>query len=119
MKVRELWDAPDQYRADGIWGRKRQARLFELRADHVVDDRELHGHKAPLQCRDRHGNYARANLEIHHLRMLTAESREARRRRYEEFDPSSRLQPDHGYAYLTDPAGLRLKRIRPDRLFVE
>ena len=119
VKVREVWDAPDQYRADGIWGQKWQSRLFELRDDHVVDDSELHAQKAPLQFRNRHDDYPLADLELYHLRMLTAESREARRRRYEELDPSSRWQPEEGYAYLTDETGLRVDRIRPDRMYVE
>jgi hypothetical protein len=118
VRVRELWDAPDQYRADGMWGRKCQSRLFELRHDHVVDESEFHAQKAPLQFRDRHGNYPLADLELYHLHMLTAQSREARRLRYEELDPLSRWQKE-GYAYLTDEAGLRLARIQPDRMYVE
>jgi glycosyltransferase involved in cell wall biosynthesis len=31
VRLRELWDGPDQYRTDGIWGRKRIARLFRAR----------------------------------------------------------------------------------------
>ena len=31
VRLRELWDAPDQYRSDGVWGRKGPARLFRLR----------------------------------------------------------------------------------------
>src|SRR5215213_1479914 len=34
VRLRELWDDPGQFRADGIWGRKMIARFFRARADH-------------------------------------------------------------------------------------
>jgi hypothetical protein len=48
--------------------------------------------------------------------MLTAADREARRARYEQLDPDGRWQAV-GYAYLTDEAGLRLRRVPPRRSF--
>jgi hypothetical protein len=110
VHVRELW-APDRYRVDGIWGAKLQATLFQARPDHDFDSRPLHGLKAPLQARPANGRFPVANLNVYHLRMIRPEDRLARRRRYELADPEARWQPNLGYAYLTDEAGLRLKKI--------
>jgi hypothetical protein len=118
VRLRELWDTPEQYRADGVWGRKRPGRLFAARADHEFDATPLHGQKCPVQER-RNGLYTLADLELYHLRMIDPADRAARRRRYELADPDARHQPDHGYAYLTDERGLRLRRVRPGRGWVE
>lgn len=118
VHLRELWDAPDQYRVDGTWGLKYHARLWRARADHQFDTRQLHGLKAPLQARVA-GQYPLADLNIYHLGMLRHEDRVARRRRYELADPTARWQPGLGYAYLTDERGLRLERIPPKREYRE
>lgn len=118
VRFRELWDAPDQFRVDGIWGRKSQARLYRARADHVFDTAALHGIKAPLQYRSRDGSYPLADLNLYHLGMLTPETRAARRHRLELADPEARWQRV-GYAYLTDEAGLRVRSIRPRRMYEE
>ena len=117
VRLRELWDSPDAYRVDGIWGRKAVARLFRARADHEFDPRPLHGHKAPLQTR-RFGSYWLADLNLYHLGMLQADDRLARRRRYELADPDNLWQP-MGYAYLTDEVGRTLVGIDPRRRYVE
>jgi hypothetical protein len=110
IHFRELWDSPRSFRADGIWGRKTQPRLFQARADHRFDERPIHGAKAPLQGKVR-GSFPLADLIIYHLRMVRREDRENRRRRYETLDPQARLQPGIGYAYLTDENGLRLRPV--------
>src|SRR5258708_38513915 len=61
VRLRELWDAPDRMRVDGIWGRKAVARLFRARPDHEFDSAPLHGVKAPLRDRGRRG-YPLADL---------------------------------------------------------
>ncbi len=111
--VRELWDHPLRFRADGVWGDKSSARLFEARRDHDFDARRLHGFWAPLNSRI-NGDFPRADLLLYHLRMLTAEDRAARRRRYESLDAGAEFQ-SIGYAYLTDTAGLQLQDVPADR----
>ncbi len=113
VRLRELWDSPDAFRIDGIWGRKAMARLFKARHDHDFDPRPLHGLKAPLQAR-RNGRYPLADLSIYHLGMIRPEDRLARRRRYEVADPDTRWQRV-GYAYLTDEQGVRLEKVDPRR----
>jgi hypothetical protein len=112
VRVCELWDSRDRYRADGIWGAKTKAALFRLRADHEFDPRPMHGHKAPMQEHP----FRRADLLVYHLGMLSAADRERRRARYEQLDPDARWQAV-GYAYLTDESGLRLRPVRPRRGF--
>lgn len=117
VRLRELWDATDQYRVDGIWGRKRVVRLFHARTDHEFDPAPLHGVKAPLQAR-RRGRFPNADLTIYHLGMLGPDDREDRRRRYEHADPDRRWQRI-GYEYLTDAHGLTRRRVDPRRGFVD
>ena len=113
LHVRELWDDPLRFRADGVWGGKRSARLFRARPGMRLDDRPLHGHWAPLDAR-RRGDFPPADLLLYHLRMLSAADRAARRAKYERLDPDARSQ-EIGYAYLTDERGLRLAPIAPER----
>ncbi|MGI8605892.1 MAG: hypothetical protein ACR2L0_01875, partial [Gaiellaceae bacterium] len=117
VRLRELWESPDAFRVDGMWGQKAMARLFRARRDHDFDPRPLHGIKAPLQAR-RNGRYPLADLSIYHLGMLSGEARLARRRRYELADPNG-LWQQVGYAYLTDERGLRLAKIDPRRRYTE
>ncbi len=117
VRLRELWDDPAQYRADGIWGRKAMARLFRAREDHQFDPARLHGVKAPLQAR-RWGRFPLADLNIYHLGVLRPEDRMARKRRYELADPERRWQPI-GYEYLTDAQGLELRRIPARRSWAD
>jgi glycosyltransferase involved in cell wall biosynthesis len=117
IRLRELWDSPDAFRVDGMWGSKAMARLFKARPDHEFDPRPLHGIKAPLQAR-RNGRYPLADLTLYHLGMLGPEDRLARRRRYELADPDGRWQRV-GYEYLTDERGLRLAKIDPRRHYAE
>jgi len=107
VRLRDLWGSEDRVREDGVWGRKRVARLFRALPDHAFDDAALHAHKAPLQARLL-GRFAPADLIIYHRAMLTAEGRAARRARYEQLDPSAEHQAI-GYAYLTDETGIRLE----------
>lgn len=118
LRLRDLWDSPDRYRVDGIWGQKTVPRLYALRSDHRLDRRALHGSKAPRQARIE-GRYPIADLNIYHLGMLTPELRAARRARYERLDPTARWQPEVGYAYLTDESGLQLRDIPEGREYVD
>lgn len=114
VTIRELWDAPDQYRVDGVWGRKQTARLFRYRDDHDFGAMELHGVWAPVNGKLTTGGFRLADLTIYHQRMIHAADRERRRRRYVALDPDRRWQ-SIGYDYLTDPAGLRLERLPEGR----
>lgn len=114
VPVREIWDDPDTYRVDGLWGIKRSARFFEARRDHLFDQSDLHGLWGPLNDIKDGGELPTADLTIYHLRMLRPEDRLARRRKYERIDAAKRWQRV-GYAYMTDMEGLELERIPAGR----
>jgi glycosyltransferase involved in cell wall biosynthesis len=114
VTFREMWDAPGQYRMDGVWGRKRSARLFRLRPDHDFGSRALHGHWAPENSRGPDGAFVLADLIVYHLRMIEAADRERRMRRYLALDPDRRWQAV-GYEYLVDTTGLMVETLPPGR----
>lgn len=107
IHLRELWDAEDRVRVDGIWRRKSVARLYRSLPDHVFDEGQIHVYTAPMQARVA-GRFAPADLILYHRAMLTAESRAARQVRYEWLDPHA-VHQAIGYAYLTDEVGLQLR----------
>ncbi len=107
--LRDLWNARDTYRVDGIWGRKRVARFFKSQLDHEFDTRQLHGHWAPLNSRH-NGAYPEADLIIYHLRMMHERDRRARHARYKALDPDCRRQA-FGYDYMLQEQGLKLKKL--------
>jgi hypothetical protein len=109
LHVRELWDHPWRFRADGVWEGKSSARLFAARRDHQFHMQRLHCHWAPLNSRVG-GDFPPADLLLYHLRMLRPEDRLARQQRYLRLDPDRRQQAS-GYDYLTDTAGLRLRKV--------
>jgi hypothetical protein len=116
VKLRELWNEPNTFRADGLWGQKRSARFFRARRDHEFHEQRLHCHWAPLNSRE-NGDFPMADLVIYHLRMLSESDRGARQARYRALDPDLRWQT-LGYDYMTDEQGLQLERIPRDRLYV-
>lgn len=116
VRTRDLWDSPNCYRVDGIWGRKSQPRLFRASVDHQFDPSALHGAKTPLQARV-FGMVPLADLFFYHMRMVRRDDRVARRLRYETLDPDALYQPEIGYAYLTDEGGIRLRRVPASRGF--
>ncbi len=115
VKCRELWDRPDAYRSDGIWGGKTPVRLFKVRRDHVFDDRPLHGYWAPLNSQIA-GDYPCADLIFYHLPMLRPEDRQARQAKYLRLDPEGQHQAI-GYDYMTDVTGLQLTGLPAGREF--
>lgn len=117
LPICELWDRPDAFRVDGIWGRKARTTLFRAGGEHRYDERPLHGQWASVSGTP-FGSHPRIDARIYHLAMLRPEDRSRRRARYSELDPDRRWQRI-GYDYLTDEAGLELRRIEPGRGYEE
>ncbi len=109
----ELWNQADTWRVDGIWSRKKVARLFRSMTDHEFDTRQWHRHWAPLNGVTNDA-FPRLDIRLYHLRMLHADDRARRRDRYLALDPQ-RMGQAIGYEYLTDEDGLQLERIAPER----
>lgn len=85
-----------KYRVDGVWGQKAQVRLFPLHKDQAYPVRAFHAPWSPIGYRIRH-----SGLNLYHLKMITRERREMRRRLYNQLDPERRFQ-SIGYDYLVD-----------------
>jgi peptidoglycan/LPS O-acetylase OafA/YrhL len=114
VHFRELWDSPDQYRADGIWKTKRKACLFRPSPDHRFDERRVHAIWASMPPPP--DDWPQADVNIYHLRMLHPEDRIGRRERYRRIDPDNVWQPI-GYDYLLDETGLEVEAIVEGREF--
>jgi hypothetical protein len=106
FRLRELY-RPDSYRVDGIWGRKRVARLISLHDDMNYATNSLHASWHELYPTYR---LRSARASIYHLKMIDPARRKARRDLYEHLDPDRRYQRI-GYDYLTDESSLTLKRV--------
>ena len=112
--LREIWDSADTYRSDGVWGQKRKIAAFRnLGEEHTFDPAQWHGEWFPAQYIGSDA-FLRTDIELYHLKMLRAEDRLARMRRYQEVDPGRAFQPI-GYEYLTDERGLALTPVDPER----
>lgn len=110
--LREMF-AVDQYRVDGIWGGKRQARLLPLGAGLARPQGQLHlswaSFVSPTGLND-------TSFNLYHLKMITAERRRARAALYSAMDPERRMQA-LGYDYLADDTGMVLESVPAERMY--
>ena len=106
---REMF-APDAYRVDGIWGRKRQIRLFSL-GEMPPYNMEIHSPWLPIGSPHQ---VVGTDFNLYHLKMITPARREARRDLYKALDPERRYQM-LGYDYLADDCGAILAKIPEGR----
>lgn len=115
LSCKELWDSPDSYRVDGVWGRKSRARLLRLPQQISFDlSMELHGAWHPDEVQ-RHGLMFHSHYRLYHLRMIRPEDRVKRRDFYTRLDPTHRFQ-EVGYDYLAEEGpAMRLERIEQGR----
>lgn len=118
FQLRELYET-DAYRVDGIWGRKRQTRLFRLfdRQFPIAETgafgtAELHEPWVSARLGRFH-----SNLNLYHLKMITPERRRARSALYHALDPERRFQKV-GYDYLADDSGAVLQKIPAGREYL-
>lgn len=115
LRLAELWNEPNQYRMDGIWGKKRRGRLFLLRGNHQVHVDKFHAPHYSSTI-NHLKDIAPVDVYIYHLGMLTRSQRENRRDKYKQLDPGNQWQ-SIGYDYLTDESSLRLKRIKKKNMW--
>jgi len=119
LHLRDLWNDRHHYRIDGVWENRARFRLFRNVNTHTkFDPRRLHRHWLPLEIlADIRNVGVAAPYAIYHLRMIRAEDRLARYKRYTQIDPSNRFQ-QQGYEYLIDEKNLELAPVSPDRDFL-
>jgi glycosyltransferase involved in cell wall biosynthesis len=111
--LRELY-AADSYRVDGVWGRKRQIRLFPLLEHQQFCADALHGAWRPLEPGYK---TVRSGVNLYHLKMIARARREGRRRLYVHLDPAATFQ-QIGYDYLCDEEGAVFEQIPPGRHYL-
>lgn len=104
---REMY-TPTKYRVDGVWGAKKQTRLLKLTDGVTAPEGE--GLHLPWHYCIRNASTADADVNIYHLKMISAHRRRARADLYERLDPDHQMQAI-GYRYLDDEAGIKLRRI--------
>ncbi len=129
FRLREMW-TPNEYRIDGIWGKKTRPRLYPYLPDQKFSNKRIQQPPTPI------GEYNRVslNLNIYHLKMINPRNRTARVKAYKKTDPEykylrrnnsakwQRVDPQHkflnqGYNYLLDESGIKLKRVSELRKF--
>ena len=117
FNFREMY-SPTEYRVDGLWGRKRQRRLFPIfdglfpiAERHSFSTKPFHGEWAPNGYKIRH-----SHVNLYHLKMIAPARREARRDLYNALDPDREFQKI-GYDYLADETGARFERMAPQRAY--
>lgn len=108
LAFREMY-TPNKYRVDGLWGAKRQVRLIRI-AEGIVTEQPHGVYHLPWSTFLQEPRVRRADANVYHLKMITAERRRARAALYTGIDPEHRMQPV-GYDYLADDTGMQLERI--------
>lgn len=111
--LREMY-TPDQYRVDGVWGCKRQARLLKLDEGVLTPPGVLH---IPWASFIPNARFHDTDINLYHLKMITAERRAARAALYNHLDPN-RVMQSIGYDYLSEDAGAEFETIPADRAYL-
>lgn len=116
LKVRDLWDSPDQYRVDGIWATKQKAVLMPCPSINDLDDYPQVGLHFPWtpSCLQGPNQQQYTDWNLYHLGSLTPALRAARVAKFKAIDPQG-VRQKFGYDYLADEKGLRVDKIHPDR----
>lgn len=112
FRVRELWSAT-HFRVDGVWGHKRRWGLFPVTGPVTMTDKPVHGEPYPL---DPDFRRIMLDVDLFHLKMMSARARRARRDLYNRLDPD-RLYQAIGYDYLAEEDDMELVAIEPARRF--
>lgn len=127
--VLKLWEmfTPNEYRTDGIWGRKVRPRLYMFAKNQKFANRRIQTRPTPI------GNYRNVVLPVnlYHLKMIEPENRIARAEAYKKTDPRYHYQSRNsgafakidqegkfkrlGYDYLSDIEGMVLETIPAGR----
>lgn len=110
--VREMYSS-NQYRVDGVWGEKRQARLLSLGEGVVIPPGDLH---LAWSSFIPNPHLHHTDINLYHLKMIAAERRKARAALYNHLDPN-RVMQSIGYDYLTDDTGAEFEVIPTERAY--
>ncbi len=109
---REMY-TPDQYRVDGVWGKKKRFSLFRMFDSSVSAEAGVHDNWYPRAAGYKEKD---CGLNLYHLKMISPARRAARSDLYKLLDPDRREQAI-GYDYLADDAGARFEAIPNHRRY--
>lgn len=115
LKLRDLWNAENQYRVDGIWSHKTQPLLFRcvpFNEYHLPGT--LHSQWVPPWMKQ-DALQSHTDWNVYHLGSLTPELRRQRVENFNRVDAAKHYQSD--YSYLCDETGLQVEKICPCRGF--
>lgn len=113
LRVRDIWDAPDQYRIDGVWSTKGKVIFFRTPLElNFPDVENPHLPWYPPSMRGTPIYWPPFNL--YHLKSLHKEDRLARAAKFNAIDPE-RKQQAIGYDYLASDVGLVTAKILPGK----
>ena len=80
---KELWDAPDQFRNDGIWGQKLKPILFPVYGSQRFENIPIHSRWHPLNPQYK---VVRTDVILYHLKSIKFHDRKKRRSIYLQVD---------------------------------
>lgn len=115
LKLRDLWNSPDQYRVDGVWGKKELPLLFPRVPFNRYHERgTLHTQWVPPWLQNP-TLQTHTDWNVYHLGSISEELRQKRVETHNLADPERKWQGD--YNYLGDETGLQVERIPDGRGF--
>lgn len=116
VRLVNLWNSRDHYRADGRCGPRWAPRMFKVPGAFTERPFGLHRPWFPPELDG--APRARMNAYLYHLRMIERADREKRFEKFRSVDPGHAQQPA-GYGHLVDEAGLKLKPVLPWRGYAD
>jgi glycosyltransferase involved in cell wall biosynthesis len=116
VRLVNLWNSRDHYRADGRCGPRWAPRMFRVPAEFSERPFAMHRPWFPPELDTAPRAYM--NAYLYHLRMIAREDRERRYAKFRAID-SDNAQQQVGYAHLIDEGDLRLKPVLPWRGYAD
>jgi hypothetical protein len=106
FNFREMWSS-DEYRVDGIWGKKKRFSLFPVFPDQQFMNLSVHSQWHPINS---DYIFKETDINLYHFKMINSKNREERKNLYKRIDPNNQIQKI-GYDYLTDETNMQLEKI--------
>lgn len=116
VRLVNLWNSRDHYRADGLCGPRWAPRMFKVPDAFTERPFGLHRPWFPPELDG--APRAHMNAYLYHLRMIERADREKRFEKFRAVDPDHVQQPV-GYGHLIDETGLTLKPVLPWRGYAD
>jgi hypothetical protein len=116
VRIVNLWNAPDQFRGDGLCGPRWTVRLFQVPASFTRRPSAMHRPWFPPELDA--APQMRMNAYLYHLSMMDWQDREIRFEKFRAIDPRNEHQAG-GYQHLVDESNLTLRSVRPWRSYTD